>query len=132
MHTRMLPLLLLAGASSACGPLNAIKLVDDPAPLTAGAEDRLFTLSFNSGGFNVFLLGISATPPGQPELRLRCRDVGPLTGDDSVFSCEEPGVDLFDARAVGAWVRVSLVATKPENRSLTEYPLHDLTWIPAN
>lgn len=132
MHTRVLTAVLLAAALSACGPLNKITLVEDPAPLTSGADDGLFTLSFNAGGFNVFLLGINANPPGQPEKRLRCRDVGPRTGDDYVFSCSEPGVDLFDATAVGQLVRISLVATKPEDRTLTEYPLTDLTWVPAN
>lgn len=132
MDLRALTAILFASAMSACGPLNNIRLVEDPAPLTSSTEDSLFTLSLNSGGFNVFLLGINAHLPGQPETRLRCRDVGPSTGDDYVFACGEPRADLFDATAIGKRVRVSLVATKPEDRSLTEYPLTELTWTPAN
>ena len=65
MPLRTTALGLLVVVSTGCGPLSAISLVDHPEVLTTGGTDMLFTLSLNPGEFNVGLLGVAATLPGQ-------------------------------------------------------------------
>jgi hypothetical protein len=132
MRTRAPLLLPLVAAMSACGPLSGFSLVEDPAPLTSGSSDPLFTLAFNAGTFNTGLLAFSVVQPGRPETRIRCRDIGPTTGEDFVFACSEPDENLFDEASVGVPVQVSLVAVRPGNRQRIDHRLNDLVWVPSN